>query len=53
MTIPSTTRLKNLKVNLGAYEIELCDDEQAKLDRLADRVMGDRYDERGMAIVNA
>ena len=53
MTIPGTTKLDNLKVNLGAYDIELTDDEQATLDRLADRVMGDRYDERGMSIINA
>ena len=52
MTIPGTTRLGNLKQNLGAYEILLSEDEQAALDRLADRVMGDRYDERGMSIIN-
>ena len=53
MTIPGTTRLENLKVNLGAYDIELDSDEQATLDALADRVMGDRYDEQGMAIIDA
>ena len=53
MTIPGTTKLDNLKVNLGAYDIALTDNEQATLDRLADRVMGDRYDERGMSIINA
>lgn len=53
MTIPGTTRLENLKVNLGAYDIELDSDEQARLDALADRVMGDRYDEQGMAIIDA
>lgn len=37
---------------LGAYEIQLNDDEQTTLDHLADRVKGDRYDERGMAIIN-
>ncbi len=52
MTIPGTTKLQNLKANLGAYEIELSDDEQATLDQLADRVLGDRYDERGMLIIN-
>lgn len=52
MTIPGTTRLENLKSNLGAYNVELFDDEQATLDALADRVMGDRYDEMGMAIIN-
>ena len=53
MTIPGTTRLENLRVNLGAYSIQLSGDEQAALDRLADRVKGDRYDERGMSIIDA
>ncbi len=52
MTIPGTTKLANLKANLGACDIQLTADEQAKLDRLADRVMGDRYDEQGMAIID-
>jgi aryl-alcohol dehydrogenase-like predicted oxidoreductase len=53
MTIPGTTKLENLKMNLGAYDVRLSDGERATLDRLADRVMGDRYDERGMSIINA
>ncbi len=53
MTIPGTTKLENLKANLGSYEIQLSGDQQATLDQLADRVMGDRYDEQGMAIINA
>ncbi len=53
MTIPGTTKLENLKTNLGAYEVQLSGDEQAALDQLADRVTGDRYDEQGMAIVDA
>jgi len=53
MTIPGTTKLGNLQANLGAYEIRLSDDEQATLDQFADRVMGDRYDERGMSIIDA
>jgi len=52
MTIPGTTKLENLKANLGAYDISLSDSEQESLDRLADRVKGDRYDERGMSIIN-
>jgi aryl-alcohol dehydrogenase-like predicted oxidoreductase len=52
ITIPGTTRLENLKDNLGAYEIRLSAEEQSTLDQLADRVMGDRYDERGMSIIN-
>ena len=53
LTIPGTTKLENLRVNLRAYEIELSHDEQATLDQLADRVKGDRYDEGGMSIINA
>ena len=52
MTIPGTTRLENLKANLGAYEIVLSDDQVTTLDLLADRVSGDRYDSRGMSIIN-
>ena len=52
MTIPGTTKLENLKINLGAYEVDLTNDEQMMLDQLADRVKGDRYDERGMSIIN-
>lgn len=53
MTIPGTTRLENLKANLGAYDVRLSGAEQEKLDALADRVLGDRYDEQGMSIINA
>lgn len=53
MTIPGTTKLENLQADLGAYEIRLSDGEQATLGQLADRVKGDRYDERGMSIINA
>jgi aryl-alcohol dehydrogenase-like predicted oxidoreductase len=52
MTIPGTTKLENLRANLGAYEIRLAGDEQAALDQLAARVMGERYDERGMSIID-
>lgn len=53
MTIPGTTKLENLKANLAAYDVALTDEEQTRLDQLADRVRGDRYDERGMSIINA
>lgn len=53
MAIPGTTKLANLTTNLGAYGIELTSEEQATLDQLADRVLGERYDERGMSIINA
>lgn len=52
MALTGTTKLKNLKSNLGAYDVQLSNDEQVTLDALADRVMGDRYDEWGMAGIN-
>lgn len=52
LTIPGTTKLENLKSNLGSYDIELSAEELAALDSLADRVKGERYDEGGMAVIN-
>lgn len=52
-TIPGTTKLANLRANLGAYEVALSEDELATLNALADRVKGERYDEGGMAVINA
>ena len=52
LTIPGTTRLENLKVNLGAYEVTLTADQMQALNQLADQVKGDRYDQRGMSIIN-
>jgi aryl-alcohol dehydrogenase-like predicted oxidoreductase len=52
MTIPGTTKLENLRANLRAYEVRLADDEQAALDKLANRVLGERYDEWGMSIID-
>ena len=52
MALTGTTKLKNLKSNLGAYDVALSDDEQKALDALADHVRGDRYDEYGMAGIN-
>ena len=42
MPLTGTTKRENLKSNLGAYDVELSDDEQTALNALADRVMGDR-----------
>lgn len=53
VTIPGTTRLANLKSNLAAADIALTAEETASLDALAAKVAGDRYDERGMTLVNA
>ena len=52
MAISGTSKLDNLKVNLGAYTIALADDELIRLNRLARQVKGDRYDEGGMMIIN-
>ncbi len=52
MALTGTTKLNNLKSNLGAYHVSLADDEKTSLDTLADRVKGDRYDEWGMAGIN-
>ena len=52
LTIPGTTRLENLKTNLGSYDVSLSPSELEALDALADKVKGERYDERGMAAIN-
>jgi aryl-alcohol dehydrogenase-like predicted oxidoreductase len=52
MALTGTTKIKNLKSNIGAYDVELSKDKQMILDALADRVMGNRYDEWGMAGIN-
>lgn len=52
VSIPGTTKLANLKSNLGAGDIKLSADETARLDALADKVQGQRYDEAGMQRVN-
>ncbi len=53
MTIAGMTKLENLKVNRGAFRVQLSDDERATLDRRADQLMGDRDDEQGMSIIHA
>ena len=52
VAIPGTTKLRNLDSNLGAADIALTADEVARLEALADRVQGERYNETGMAAVN-
>lgn len=52
MALTSTTKLKNLVTNLGAYDVTLTEEEKQALDSLADRVKEDRYDEYGMAGIN-
>ena len=43
VAIPGTTRLENLKTNLGALDCRLGETELAALDPLAQKVRGDRY----------
>jgi aryl-alcohol dehydrogenase-like predicted oxidoreductase len=47
--IPGTTELDNLRSNLGAADVTLSSEELMRLDALADRVQGERYNEQGMA----
>lgn len=53
VAIPGTTKLANLEANLAAADVRLSADEAARLDGLAARVQGQRYNERGMGAVNA
>jgi aryl-alcohol dehydrogenase-like predicted oxidoreductase len=46
--IPGTTKLANLKTNLGAAAVTLADADVARLNALAAKVQGERYDENGM-----
>lgn len=52
VAIPGTTKLANLKSNVGAADVKLAPPAIAKLDALAAKVKGDRYDEAGMKSVN-
>jgi aryl-alcohol dehydrogenase-like predicted oxidoreductase len=52
VTIPGTTKLDNLKSNLGAHKVVLTDAHLSRLNVLADRVQGERYNEQGMASIN-
>ena len=51
LTIPGTTRLENLETNVGSYDISLEPNELDALNRLAERVEGERYDELGMRTI--
>jgi aryl-alcohol dehydrogenase-like predicted oxidoreductase len=53
VTIPGTTKLANLESNLDAAQVSFSADEAQRLDSLASRVQGLRYNERGMSAVNA
>jgi aryl-alcohol dehydrogenase-like predicted oxidoreductase len=51
VAIPGTTKLANLKSNLAAADVKLSGDAMAKLNALAAKVKGERYDEAGMKTV--
>ena len=50
--IPGTKRRKYLEENAGAVDVELTDDDLARIDAELPKAAGDRYDEAGMASVN-
>ena len=52
VAIPGTTRLANLRTNLGALDCRLTEENRVTLNRLADQVLGDRYSPEEMAGVN-
>ena len=51
--IPGTKRMKYLIDNMGAATVQLSKEEMDELDQLSAMVAGDRYDQRGMSIINA
>jgi aryl-alcohol dehydrogenase-like predicted oxidoreductase len=53
VTIPGTTKIANLKSNMGAGDVKLTPDAVKRLDTLAAKVKGERYNEDGMKTVNA
>jgi aryl-alcohol dehydrogenase-like predicted oxidoreductase len=50
--IPGTSRVKHLKENAAAVFIKLSAEEMAALDELSAQVIGERYREQQMALVN-
>nr|HPQ45429.1 aldo/keto reductase [Syntrophales bacterium] len=52
VAIPGTTRLANLETNLGVLDCRLTDEDRGVLNKLADKVLGDRYSPEEMAGVN-
>jgi aryl-alcohol dehydrogenase-like predicted oxidoreductase len=52
VAIPGTTKLANLQNNLGAADVAISAAQMARLNALAAKVKGERYDEAGMKAVN-
>jgi aryl-alcohol dehydrogenase-like predicted oxidoreductase len=51
VTIPGTTKLANLKSNMLAADVSLQPTQIERLNALAAKVKGDRYDEAGLKTV--
>jgi aryl-alcohol dehydrogenase-like predicted oxidoreductase len=51
VSIPGTTKLRNLESNLGALEVSLTDQDRETLEGLGEQVAGERYNEWGMQAV--
>lgn len=52
VAIPGTTKIANLQTNLGALDCRLTEEDRAKINALADKVLGTRYSPEEMAAVN-
>jgi len=52
VAIPGTTKLANLKSNLASADVKLSSAAVARLDVLASKVKGERYDESGMKAIS-
>jgi aryl-alcohol dehydrogenase-like predicted oxidoreductase len=50
--IPGTKRVSYLEENWGATEVELSDDELARIEAELPAAAGERYDRSGMATLN-
>ena len=50
--IPGTKRREYLEQNAGAVDVELTDEDLARIDAELPKAAGDRYDDAGMAAVN-
>lgn len=50
--IPGTKRRTYLEQNAGAVDVELSEDELARIEAELPEVVGERYNEAGMASVN-
>jgi aryl-alcohol dehydrogenase-like predicted oxidoreductase len=49
--IPGTTKAARVEENAGALQLRLDEDDLRRLEGIADRVAGDRYNPAGMAII--